>query len=64
MKIDVGQHLREMHPPHRQWEVVRIIRPRKGHRHAQLRLAADHRTIRMLSLAALEKGDAFRRVTR
>ncbi len=59
MKVSVGQRLKEREPPHRLWEIVRIIDPRHGFRHAQLRLAADHRTTLMLSCDALENDPAY-----
>lgn len=64
MSIDVGQRLREVNPPYRIWEVVRVIRPPTGRRHAQLRLAANHRTTRILSCTDLESGRSFRPVAR
>ncbi len=65
MTIDVGLRLRELVPPHRTWEVVRIIRPVSPHgqRHAGLRLAADHKTTRMLSLKALEDLETYQPLT-
>ena len=61
MEIDVGLRLRELVPPHRTWEVVRIIRPAspRGQRHARIRLAGDHKITQMLSLKTLEDLDAF-----
>ncbi len=54
MKVSVGQRLEEREPPHRRWEIVRIINPQHGFRHARLRLMADHRTTLILSCEALE----------
>lgn len=61
MRIDVGLRLKEIEPPHRMWEIVRIIRPqrRTGRRHAQLRLSSDHKTTRMLSLSVIEDGGSY-----
>ena len=59
MKLKVGQRLEEREPPHRQWEIVRIINPQHGFRHAQLRLAADHRTMMILSCEALENDEHY-----
>ncbi len=60
MKVSVGLRLQEREPPHRLWEIVRIIDPQHGFRHARLRLAADHRTTLMLSCDAIETGEAYR----
>lgn len=59
MKVSVGQRLEEREAPHRLWEIVRIIDPRHGFRHARLRLAADHRTTMILSCEALENDDSY-----
>ena len=60
MKVSVGQRLEEREPPHRLWEIVRIVRPEHGFPHARLRLTDDHATTVMLSCAALESGQAYR----
>lgn len=60
MKVNVGQRLEEREPPHRLWEIVRIIRPESGVPHAWLRLAGARRTTVMLSCAELEGGETFR----
>ena len=60
MKVSVGQRLEEREPPHRLWEIVRIVRPEHGFPHASLRLSADHHTTMMLSCAALESGETYR----
>ncbi len=59
MKVSVGLRLQEREPPHRLWEIVRIIDPQHGFRHARLRLADDHRTTLMLSCDALENGETY-----
>ena len=59
MKVSVGQWLEEREPPHRLWEIVRIIIPQHGFRHARLRLAADHRTTMILSCEALENDERY-----
>ena len=59
MKVSVGQRLKEREPPHRLWEIVRIIEPQHGFRHARLRLAADHRTTLILSCAAIENDEQY-----
>ncbi len=59
MKVSVGQTLEEREPPHRQWEIVRIIDPRHGFRHASLRLAADHRKTMVLSCKSLENDERY-----
>ena len=59
MKVSVGQRLEEREPPHRLWEIVRIISPQHGFRHARLRLAADHRTTMILSCEALENDEHY-----
>ncbi len=59
MKVSVGQFLEEREPPHRLWEIVRIIDPRHGFRHARLRLVADHHMTMMLSCEALETDGGY-----
>ncbi len=59
MKVSVGQRLEEREPPHRLWEIVRIIYPQHGYRHARLRLVSDHRTTMILSCDALENDDGY-----
>ena len=59
MKVSVVQWLEEREPPHRLWEIVRIIIPQHGFRHARLRLAADHRTTMILSCEALENDEHY-----
>ncbi len=59
MKVSVGQRLEEREPPHRLWEIVRIIIPHHGFRHARLRRAADHRTTLILSCEALENDEHY-----
>ena len=59
MKVSVGQRLKEREPPHRLWEIVRIIDPQHGFRHARLRLVADHRTTLILSCSAIENDELY-----
>ena len=59
MKVSVGLKLEEREPPHRLWEIVRIINPQHGFRHASLRLVADHRTTMILSCNALENDEIY-----
>ena len=62
MRVEVGRQLRELDPPFRTWEIVRIIRPVHGRRHAQLRLSTDSRTVRLLSCRDIERGTDFQPV--
>ena len=62
MRVEVGRSLRELNPPYRTWEIVRIIRPIHGRRHAQLRLSTDPKTVRLLSCRDIERGADFRPV--
>ncbi len=59
MKVSVGQILEEREPPHRLWEIVRIIDPQHGFSHARLRLVADHRTTMILSCDAIENDESY-----
>jgi hypothetical protein len=59
VKVSVGTILREREPPHRLWEIVRIIDPQHGFRHARLRLVADHDTTMILSCNALEDDEIY-----
>ncbi len=59
MKVSVGQTIKERAPPYRLWEIVHIIVPQHGVRHARLRLAADHRKTMILSCATLENEDSY-----
>jgi len=59
VKVSVGQRLKERRSPYRQCEIVRIISPQHGFRHARLRLLADHRTTMILSCNALENDEMY-----
>jgi hypothetical protein len=59
MKVIVGQRLRERESPHRIWEIVRIIEPPHGFRHARLRMVDNHDATMILSCDALQKDDSY-----